>query len=169
MRHPHPPRPPMEGGVLLPKIVARERIDLPCFPAELCLSDLPCGARPPYRLQWVRACGQTAVLPGCRPDVLILRIPLTVQFCDACGKAYTAAASVEAQICAPRCVQHGCHHLLWASPEVRLLESACADGSCFCTTLSIGGDVYLLHMEPCMTRAPRPACPQLPLYPPPMC
>lgn len=163
----HPPKPPMDPGILLPKIVAHERLSLPCYPAELCLTDLPCGAQPPFRLQSVRVCGQTLIQPACTPSTVMLRIPLHVQLCDSCGKAYTARADVDVETRAPRSMEHCRHHLLWTSPEVRLLECAQGEG-CFRVKLCILADLYLLRLEPCMIRPPRPTCPQLPLYPPPM-
>lgn len=165
---PRPPRPPAEPGVLLHRIVSRERLSLPCLQTELCVQDLPCSAQPPYRLHSVRACGQTAVHVGSTPGTVILTIPLLVQLCAACSRSYTASASIEVETRAPRSMDQCCHHMVWAAPEVRLLESAQGDG-CFCVRLSILADLYLLRLEPCMTRALRPACPQLPLYPPPMC
>lgn len=164
----HPPRPTADSGVLLPRIIAHERIHLPCFHTELCLNDLPCGARPPYRLQGVLTCGRTNVRLSCTPDRLCLQIPLMAQLCDACGKAYSIQTSTDAEIRAPRCMTHNCHHLLWAEPEVCLLDCSCTEGCCFHAALCLGGNLYLLHMEPCTCRPPKPACPPLPLYPPPM-
>ena len=163
----HPPKPPMEPGILLPRIIAHERLSMPCCPAELHPSGLPCSAQPPFRLQSVCVCGQTLIQPSCTPGAVVLHIPLHVQLCDSCGKTYTACAEVDVETRAPRSMEHCRHHLLWTSPDVRLLECVCGD-SCFHVKLCILADLYLLRLEPCMNRPPRPSCPQLPLYPPPM-
>ena len=158
----HPPIPPADHGFLLPRIIARDHLRLPCYHATLCADHPGC------QLQSVCPCGQTTTSPGSTPDTLCLHIPLTLHLRDACGHARTASTTLDVETCMPHCMHHTPCHLTWVAPDVRLLECACPDGCCFHAKLSICADIFLLRMEPCLSRPPKPPCPQLPLYPPPM-
>lgn len=169
-----PPKPPKPEGVLLPRIVAHEKRTLPrlctsirlhpipeCTCGCLNLRQLYCGGGQP---QWQERDN------ACQGRQLCLTIPVCARLFDSCGRGYGAQGELEAEVmlsprfaCAP-------HHMLFIQPQVRLL---CAQPTCqrdvFDVEVCIQLDVYLLHLEPCLHHPCRPSCPELPLYPPPMC
>ena len=49
-----------------------------------------------------------------------------------------------------------------------ICAEGCSDGPTFQVRLQIALDIYAVRPEPCMLRRPEPACPDLPLYPPPI-
>ena len=170
-----PPRPVQHEGVLLPSIVAHERLPLPkvctnlklcpmpeCACGELCLQALwadSCQVQKKYATQ-CDMCGNPRVQ---------LCIPVQAQLADRCGRTYAACGEVETEAVLPYRFSRRDGCMLFIQPHVQLL---CAENTCerdvFRVQLSIVLDVYLLRLEPCMSRPCRPACPQLPLYPPPM-
>lgn len=175
MRHPPPcscpPKPPAYEGVLLPKILASEHCSLPRLSTELCLSGLPDCLRDPLRISCVQASGAlpswTQLPDSCGRTRLRVSIPVVVQVCDACGASYPATAVVEAETCLPP--GFGRHGFLFIVPSVQLL---CAENAQPCrrfpVQLCVTLDLYLLRFEPSLLRPQKPACPPLPLYPPPI-
>ena len=78
-------------------------------------------------------------------------------------------SGVDAEVCLrlpPACPGY---YSLFILPCVRLLcADGCADGPVFQARLQVVMDVYAIRPEPCMLRRQEPACPDLPLYPPPI-
>ena len=164
----HPPRPchPKPDGFLLPRIQRRWRQTLPPLCTELRFEGLPCT---PLRLQSLRASGaQPACSPAQTPGQMQLSIPVCAQLCDNCGKVYQAQTTMETSVCLPAWMDP-CAGTLFIVPCVQLRHAeCCGNAACFRVQLHITLDVYLLRFEPYMTPPPAPACPSLPLYPPPI-
>lgn len=170
-----PPKPPQHQGVLLPSIVAHERLPLSKICTELCLHPLPectCGNLCLTTL-WADSCQvekRCCHTDACGHPHVHLTIPVQAQLCDHCQRCTAAYGEIETEAALPYRFSHvdGC--TLFIQPHVQLL---CAENTCernvFKVQLSIVLDVYLLRLEPCLHRPCRPSCPQLPLYPPPMC
>ena len=158
--------PPAMEGVLLPRIISHERL----HPAPVCtalrLCTVPeCGR---WRLVSLHACGPQPKWE-CTDGRLYVTIPVCAQLCDECGRQSTASGEIRVESCIPRaCMERPCH-ALFIQPQVQLLcaQSTC-DRSVFDVQACVTLDLYLLKLEPCMHQSCRPACPQLPLYPPPM-
>lgn len=165
MRHPPQACHSKSEGILLPRIQSRCRQVLPPLCADLCFDGLPCT---PLRLHSLCASG---VLPHCRPlntpSQLQLSIPVCAQLCDACGKVYHALSTVETQLCLPAWMDP-CAGTAFIVPCVQLMHAECCGEGRFRVELRITVEIYLLRFEPCLTAPPRPACPSLPLYPPPL-
>ena len=177
MRHPaHPCSPPSSPGVLLPRIIAHENRCIPRLCTRLCLSGLPecCGCRPPC----LRSL-QPALQPpewtlcsdadACGRVQLQIRIPVTATLCEACGNASCASGVVEASVFLSKAfAAQGCRHL-HIEPRLQLLcaEAACTPG-CYDVQLHLSLEIYLLKLEAFAAQPAKPACPGLPLYPPPM-
>jgi len=169
--HPRPPTPPKSPpgeGVLLPKIIASDRRTLPNLHTNLQVSGLNgCG---PWQL--------TGVLPGgqptwrwdcCQQGQIHLSIPLLAQISDGSGCTRTAAAELEVQTCfiCPQTDWWRCQLVIL--PCVRLACSpVCSHNSCFDTVFHVTLDLYLICLKPHFTGGCAPACPPLPLYPPPI-
>jgi len=147
------------------KIIACERLSIPCHCTELCLNDCRFTA-----LKSVAVSG-TAVCTFADGRTLCLAIPVNVTACDGYGRCCTLPSSVRAEISLPR----SCFHAndprtsLLAVPCVRLLRSECTGSGCFRVQLHIQLEIYLLRCDTCGCTFSNPACPQLPLYPPPLC
>lgn len=163
MHHPIPP--PAPQGFLMQKIIARHRTSIPCFSTEVQLDGCQCTV-----LKSVTACGPAAVTP-CGERTVQLAIPVSVCAADACGRLCTQTSVIHVQADLPRsflCAPDPRSSLL-ALPSVCLVRAENAGCGCFRVQLHITLDLYLLRYEACGCPPPRPACPQLPLYPPPMC
>ena len=168
-----PPKPPQHQGVLLPSIIAHERLPLSRICTELRLHPLPECVQLCLKALWADSC--QVQKRCCRTDAcgnprVKIAIPVQVQLCDLCGRMYAAYGEVETEVALPHRFSRmdGC--TLFIQPYVQLLrsENTC-EREVFSVQLSVVLDVYLLRLEPCLSHSCRPACPQLPLYPPPMC
>lgn len=163
-------------SVLLPKIVACERRNIPRLCTEVELEGIPCCAEPPYRLCGLR---QSGAQPWWRPlDAggshqrmrIAVCIPVCAEITDSCGKCYHAAGVVQAEVsvgahCMP-C--DGWKQQLFIVPALRLLkgENSSAD-ACFRVEVEVQLEIYLLKPEACMVKKSEPSCPDRPLYPKP--
>lgn len=164
-------------GVLLQKIVACERRNIPSLSTELTLEGLPCCATPPFRLLMVQQSGAQpwwTPLDNQGPNARLcikVSIPVCCQVQDCCGKLYNATSVVEAEASLrPPCPLSECwRHSIFVAPCVRLCMAECCSQDCtFQACLQVSLELYLLRPEPCMMHKPEPACPDLPLYPPPI-
>lgn len=166
MRHP-PNASPSSARVLLPRIVSSERRQLNRFCTTLSLCGLPPCAPPSLRVCAGASGGApcTSSLNGGRMRVAI---PLCVQLCDPCGARYTASASMETDVCAPRGLDSCDAPSLFVQPSVWLLHADALCGDEVAVELSVTLEIYLLRLEPCSMRPTQPSCPPLPLYPPPI-
>ena len=138
-----------------------EGVQLAVFP-ELCLCGVPEGSC--ARIRGVSYSGlpvQLSQANGC----VRASIPLQVQLCDSCGRCFSACAETQVEIRLPCCCMHRPGQLFLV-PEVRLLCAEPRCGGCFQAKLQIVLNLYVLSCE-IMGRC-KPACPQLPLYPPPI-
>lgn len=167
-----PRKPGRPEGVLLQKIIGCDRCTISCLCADLALSGLDC-ARPPLTLLSVHESGaQPSWTPLGEPDcagrvMVRVTLPVCAQVSDACGQRFAAAGQVDAEVCLR--LPRGGYASLFILPCVRLLcADGCAEGPVFHARLSVVMDVYAVRPEPCMLRPPEPACPDLPLYPPPV-
>lgn len=168
-----PPKPPCPEGVLLPRIIAHEKRSISCLCADLCLS-LPKGCTgDALHLCSVHASSSHPEWKVhedlCGAGKLHIAIPVCARLRDACGVSHSASGMIEVETPLPRSFGDLCQHTLFIQPHIRLLcaEKACAAGL-FSVQLALSLDLYLLSLQPCMMHPPKPACPQLPLYPPPM-
>ena len=178
MYKPHrpPPPPPCGDRVLLQKIVLHERRVIPCLRTELELTGMPCCAVPPWKVTHVQASGAQpwwTPLEGCGHCGQVpvrITLPVSVQVCDSCGHTHAASALVEAETQLPHalCNAEGCGQTLLILPCVRFLCASPCECGCVQAQLHVTLDVYLLRAEPYQLRHPAPACPELPLYPPPI-
>ena len=175
-----PPPKPCRGGTesaLLPKVAAWERCRIPCLSTELRLEGLPCCAKGPCRLLMVQQSGaqpwwEPAEQP-CGEHRMHIRvcIPVCCQVMDACERLHSASAVVKVEAA----LRLGCppsecwRYQLLFIPYVRLLDAECS-GECsvFRARLEVQLEWYQLRPEVCGMRRPEPACPELPLYPPPI-
>ncbi len=175
-----PPPKPCRGGTesaLLPKVAAWERCRIPCLSTELRLEGLPCCAEGPCRLLMVQQSGaqpwwEPAEQP-CGEHRMHIRvcIPVCCQVMDACERLHSASAVVKVEAT----LRLGCppsecwRYQLLFIPYVRLLDAECS-GECsvFRARLEVQLEWYQLRPEVCGMRRPEPACPELPLYPPPI-
>ena len=175
-----PPPKHCRGGTesaLLPKVAAWERCRIPCLSTELRLEGLPCCAEGPCRLLMVQQSGaqpwwEPAEQP-CGEHRMHIRvcIPACCQVMDACERLHSASALVKVEAA----LRLGCppsecwRYQLLFIPYVRLLDAECS-GECsvFRARLEVQLEWYQLRPEVCGMRRPEPACPELPLYPPPI-
>jgi len=173
-RPPHSCAPSCCGSLLLPRIVAHEHRCIPRLCTDLCL-DLPaeCACSPLCIKEICPACQPAVCMPCGQPDAcgrvnLHLRLPLSIRLCDGCGKSFFASADVETTVLLPGSFA-ACTQQVHMEPHICLLcaEPACTPG-CFHVQLQVTLEIYLLRLEPFAVRQPKCACPQLPLYPPPM-
>lgn len=163
-------------GVLLQKIVASERINIPRHCTQLKIEGLPCCAQPPFKLVMVQ---QSGAQPWWTPlenqnskGRLCFKvcIPVCCQVCDSCGKLYDATAVVEVEASLrPSCAMSDCwRHSIFISPCVRLCAAECFSEDCvFEVELQISLDIFMVRPEPCMMHKPERDCPDIPLYPQP--
>jgi len=164
--HPRPPRPAPPQGYLMQKIIACEKRSLPCLYAEWCFDGCTSGC-----IQQVSACGTPCwtVENGC---TLRISVPLNVRLCDSCGHCTAHPASVDVETDLPRsflCGMDDPRNMLLILPCVRLLRAECTCSGCFRVQLAVSLELCLLRYEAIHCGSPKPQCPQLPLYPPPMC
>ena len=164
--HPCAPQPAPPQNILIQKIIACERRSIPCLCTELhfpaceptCLNSVCAAGTPCWRMT-----------DGC---TLCITLPLTAQLCDACGRCCTQPASIEVETDLPRsfaCAMDDPRVSLLILPCVRLLRAECAGSGCFRAQLSVSLEIYLLRYETGHCGSLKPPCPQLPLYPQPMC
>lgn len=163
---PRPPRPAPAHGYLIQRIIACEKRSIPCLCTEWCLDG--CSAN---CIQQVSASGtpEWIVENGC---TLRLKMPVNVRLCDPCGHCSMHCASVDVQTDLPRsflCGMEDTRNTLLILPRVQLIQAECTCCGCFRVQLRIALEIYLLRYETIHGGQPKPACPQLPLYPPPMC
>lgn len=159
----HPPKPLPAQGYLLQKIIASERRELPCVCTQLCPSACHAGT-----LKSVSASG-AAVCTVCDGTTLNAVVPLCFVICDACGRLSRHTSSVEVQTPRPCRWPDEPGAALLALPCVQLLCAEPSASGCFHAQLHITLDLYLLRWELCGCLPPKPVCPQLPLYPRPLC
>jgi len=167
----YPPKPPHPRsappqGYLLQKIIACEKRSLPCLCAEWCFDS--CSA---HCIQNVAVCGAPlwTMENGC---TLRITLPLSVRLCDACGHCVTQPASVELETALPHsflCGMDDPRSTLLILPCVRLIRAEERCGGCFRVQLAVSVEICLLRYEICRCQSPKPQCPQLPLYPQPIC
>jgi len=169
---PHrPPKPQECEGILLPRIVACERRSIADLHTVLEVSALPNCTCPPWALSAVQAgAGQTR-WRMIRQDVCgrmtaEITIPLFVTVCDRHGCPQIGTSELKIETALPCSFCQDCILIL---PCVQLRRGECrSNDSCFDAVLSVSLVIYQLRPEPCRTPCPTPACPQLPLYPPPI-
>ena len=176
MRKPaHPGCPPPAPGVLLPRIIAHEHRCIPRLCAELCLSDLPECICPPLCLQAVTASTQPPSWTldphpdGCGRVRMQICIPIFARLCDSSGKIHCISGSVKTCVLLPGMFGCAAQHLVHIEPCVRLLCAEPACSGCFHAQLHATLEIYLLKLQVFTRQACKPSCPQLPLYPPPIC
>ena len=169
-----PCKPGKPEGVLLQKILSCDRLSISCLCVDLALSGLDC-ARPPLTLMSVHESGaQPSWTPLGEPDcagrvMVRVTVPVCAQVSDACGQRFAATGQADAEVCLR--LPGACHgyYSLFLLPCVRLLcADGCAEGPVFHARLQVVLDAYAVRPEPCMLRRREPACPDLPLYPPPI-
>lgn len=169
---PRPPKPPASDSVLLQKIVACERRTLPCVRTELEVTGLPECACAPLRIVQVKQSGAQpwwTPLDACccsGETSVKITIPVCVWLLDQNGRTFTAAALVEVETRLPHwlCTAESCRHSLLILPCVQLICAECG----YLVQLHVSLEFYLLCFSPYQLRCPEPACPNLPLYPPPI-
>ena len=160
MRYPPQPHPSCDGW-LMQKVIARETITIPCHCDRLCLHT---ACR---QIQSVHYSGLPVQITAGENGCVRISIPLSVQLCDPCGRLLSVPAQTETDVSLPRSFQcqnrQSCQLVIF--PCVRLL---CAEESCGCfaVQLQIVLEMFLVCHELCGRC--KPACPQLPLYPPPI-
>ena len=169
---PHACLPP--HGFLLPRIIASGRQWQHCCCLCLSVEDIPDSAQLPLTLINVVACGECSwePLPGESNRVCQLRVtvPLCCQVRDQCGTVFTghAALTVDVPLRLSVSPSECWRNSVMVLPCVRLVCLPCpADGTVFEVQLEILVEAYMTRWEPCLTGTPRPACPDLPLYPQP--
>ena len=162
-------------GLLLPRILAsgREWLRRACICLEIC--GLPDNVTPPLTLLQVRqSCDppQWHILPESAQHQLCLHLCLPVDCLvqDACGGCFTGHSTVELdasmRLCFPAC--ECWRHCLMVLPCIRLVHCAAQSCTpCFQAELEILVELYMVRWEPCLSAAPKPVCPALPLYPQP--
>ena len=159
-------------GFLLPRIAGAGRSwQRQC---GLCLkvTGLPCDLTPPLTLCSVQAgsAEKWCFQPENGGRCLTVRLPLTCQVQDGCGKMHVGYADITVDV--PMRLQVPCSEAwrcpVMIQPCVHLLcPPACAEQPCFDAQLEVLVEAYLIRWEPCMTGGYRPRCPELPLYPQP--
>lgn len=174
MRRPHPPAGPGACGWLLPQIVCCEHRTIPCFCATLELFGLPeCAGE--LSLCSIVPAGEEPTLALCGA-------------CDPCGRIPVRVSIPVSVLLQSGCTQHRASSVVdvdtWLpsafAPEwpMRVLILPRLRPVCGCSRvcgtrlevqLHIELDCYVLCLRACHAQPPAPACPQLPLYPPPIC
>lgn len=163
---PRPPRPAAPQGFLMQRIIACEKRCVNDLWAEWCFESCHEGC-----IQSVSVSGAPVwhAENGC---TLHLSVPVTVRLCDSCGHCFTQTACVELETDLPHsflCGMNDARHTLLILPCVQLLHAEKACSGCFRVRLSVTLEVFLLRYEVLSCGSCQPQCPQLPLYPPPMC
>ena len=160
------------GGYLTQKIIACGRINhRKRYP--LCLSCLPCQARPPFAVLSVCCDGAARVLNALRPCgstlCLALEIPISVLLRDNCGRQFRVTDAIREELpltfaeCAP--------DFPMAQPliqcQVRLSGRCCPRGESECELpLDVCVQGYML--SPCPPPRDCHCPPRLPWYPEPI-
>ncbi len=166
MKYPcYPPKPPAKPeGMLYPHIVSCEKRTIPCFQTTLRVNADPCWPTPLRFSSLSPAFSQpTLALSGemdaCGHLPVVVNLPLCLTLSDACGRMHALHTCIDI----PTWLSRACHwrQSLITIPTVQLLQCAPACG-CFEVTLHITLEFCLLQFG-CA-----PACPNLPLYPPPI-
>ena len=163
------------GGFLLPRIVAAGREWQRRCSLTLHVEGLPVGAEPPLTLLEVTSCGQptweTLECSDPRATVLRVRVPLTCQVRDRCNRLYTGQTAITVDV---RLRHSGPRSECWRSnllvlPCVRLICVPCStEKPTFDVLLEVLVEAYMTRWEPCLSgTAPKPTCPDLPLFPQP--
>ncbi len=165
-RHHRPPRPAPPQGYLIHKIIACEKRSVPCLCTEWCFEH--CDAR---SIQSVCVCGtpEWTMATDC---TLRVSLPVSVRLCDSCGRCCVHPATVAVETDLPHpflCSMDDPRNLLFIMPCVRLIRAECTCGGCFRVQLQVSLEICLLRCEIIHAGICKPECPQLPLYPPPMC
>ena len=167
---PRPPRPcapqpaPMQG-YLLQKIIACERRSL----SGLCV-DWRFEGCCRHAVHAVVPCGAPVwTLPnGC---TLHVSLPVSVQLCDGCD-CLNHTASLDVETTLPQRFLAGMNDprvSVLILPCVHLLRAESTGGGCFRAWLQVSLEICLLRYEILPCGSCKPECPQLPLYPPPIC
>lgn len=180
MHHPckpcPPPRPaPCSQGVLLPRIIAHENRCIPRLCTQLCLKGLPECTCPPLCLRSLQPAMQPPewtvcdLADACGRQQLLVRVPVSARLCDGCGNSHCASGVVEATVFLSSAFAQHPGRQIHIEPRLQLLcaEPACTPG-CFEVQVHLSLEIYLLKPEVFATQIPKPACPGLPLYPPPI-
>lgn len=171
---PQPCQKPPGDRILVQKIVTSDRRDLPCLCTDLVLDSLPPCARPPFCLLSIQP-GSTPPgwqpgeeQPGCGRFSAAITLPVCVRLQDADGVCWNASGTVQLETWLPRRWLNDSRERLMIQPSLCLLsaEPGCEEGV-FHVQLRVTLELYVLRLEPCLMRRPQPACPDLPLYPPP--
>lgn len=147
------------------KIIACERRSIPCLHTDLCLNDCTLTTIRSVCAAGAASCWSMA--DGC---TLRATLPLNVCACDACGRCCTVPSSIDVETSLPRslaCAADDPRSTLLILPCVRLVRADCGLNGCFGVQLAISLEIFLLRYE--LLGQCRPQCPDLPLYPPPIC
>lgn len=161
-----------QGGMLIWRILGsgREWQRRACL--TLRVSGLPEGM---MTLTDLRVCGETIwePLPASCGNQLLLKvsIPVLCTVRDCCGCLQTGHSFLETTValCLTCPVPECWRHQVAVLPCVRLICGATSDCGCFEATVEVLVEAYLLRPEACRQGQPRPACMDLPLFPPPCC
>ena len=165
-----------QAQVLLPRILCSGREWVRCLCARLQVEGLPNCAKAPYTLLNVtQSCAspwwETAQRNvGRRQICLCISIPVSCEVRDCEGCIHTGSAVVEMEaVMNLNCPREECwRHCLMLIPCVRMVcRPVCSQDLCFDTQLEVIVEMYLVRWEPCPAGPPKPACPDLPLYPQP--
>ena len=169
-----PQKPLPSGGFLLPRIVAAGREWQRRCSLTLTVDGLPMGAEPPLTLLEVTSCGQptweTLDCDDPRATYLRVQVPLIARVRDRCNRIYTGRTAITVDV---RLRHAGPRSECWRSnllvlPCVRLICMPCSsEQPTFDVLLEALVEVYMIRWEPCLSGAPKPSCPDLPLFPQP--
>lgn len=173
-RPPPPPPCPRPSGVLLPKIIDSVQRVIPRLCTVLDAFCLPEGLHP-LRLQRILPSADPPAWTilgegdGCGRIPVCVSIPLRLLVLDSCGRRHTASAVVDVETWLPCAFVDSWGCRLQVIPCVQLVCGECLScDSRFEVQLHVTLDIYLLHPEVFHMKPPAPACPDLPLYPPPI-
>ncbi len=165
-------------NVLLQKIVCCEKRTIPSLCTRIRAEGLPECACAPYRLTSLTQSGAQPwwrPLESHGPDMrshICVSVPVCCQICDGEGRSFHATAVVEAEVSYRQPSQpfDSWRSSVFIVPCVRMMGGdVCSDDACFCVEVEIHLEIYLLRPEPCAVHRPEPQCPELPLYPEPVC
>ena len=172
---PVPMRPAPCTGVLLDRIISSEKRVIPRLCTVLEAFGLP-DCAPPLRLvrivpaEGIPSWTVTGDPDPCGRVPVCVSIPVRMILCDSCGRTHSATAVIDVQTWIPCAMTESWGCRLHIVPAIQLLCRECL--SCdahFEVQLHITLDFYLLRPEAVYPGRPAPACPDLPLYPPPIC
>ena len=163
--HPRPPRPAPPQGYLMQKIVACERRTLSCVCAEWCFDD---GCQSTVQSVFPSGTPEWTLENSC---TLHISLPVCVQLCDG-YRCYARRESLAVETTLPQhflCSMNDPRTGLMILPCIRLLRAEPVCGGCFRVQLQVALEICLLRYETIHCGSCQPECPQLPLYPPPIC